>query len=58
MLSSLLAFCWFKQAGCLVSFPREFNVLIRFFVSGVTWSVRVSSGGSRLETRGIAGTAA
>ncbi len=25
-------------------FPREFNVLIRFFVSGVTWSVRVSSG--------------
>ncbi len=39
-------------------FPREFDVLIRFFVSGVTWSVRVSSGGSRLETRGIAGTAA
>ncbi len=25
-------------------FPREFNVLVRFFVSGVTWSVRASSG--------------
>ncbi len=25
-------------------FPHEFNVLIRFFVSGVTWSVRASSG--------------
>ncbi len=25
-------------------FPREFNVLIRLFVSGVTWSVRASSG--------------
>ncbi len=33
-----------KQAGCLVSFSREFNVLVRFFVSGVTWSVRASSG--------------
>ncbi len=25
-------------------FPCEFNVLIRLFVSGVTWSVRASSG--------------
>ncbi len=25
-------------------FPREFSILIRFFVSGVTWSVRASSG--------------
>ncbi len=24
-------------------FSREFNVLIQFFVSGVTWSVRASS---------------
>ncbi len=32
-----------KQAGCWVSFSREFNVLIQFFVSGVTWSVRASS---------------
>ncbi len=36
-------FCWFKQAVCLVSFSREFNVLIQFFVSGVTWSVHASS---------------
>ncbi len=28
----------------LVSFSREFNVLTRFFVAGITWSVRVSSG--------------
>ncbi len=28
---------WFR-------FPREFNVLVRFLVSGVTWSVRASSG--------------
>ncbi len=28
---------WFR-------FPREFNVLVRFFLSGVTWSVRASSG--------------
>ncbi len=25
-------------------FSREFNVLVRFFVSGVTWSVHASSG--------------
>ncbi len=44
----------------MVSFSREFNVLIQFFVSGVTWSVRAwcGVGGSRLETRSIAGTAA
>ncbi len=63
----LLAFCWFKQAVALVSFPR---VALGTFVSSRTWvSTRcfgpvsenhvVGSGfsdGSRLETRDISGS--
>ncbi len=44
MLSSLLAFVGLSRLDVWFRFPREFHVLIRFFVSGVTWSVRVSSG--------------
>ncbi len=42
---SLLYLLSVVEAGWMFGFVfREFNVLVRFFVSGVTWSVRASSG--------------
>ncbi len=41
---NVLAFVGLSRLDVWFRFPREFHVLIRFFVSGVTWSVRVSSG--------------